>query len=586
MSTQGNLKSHVHIDWLISNLRWLLLLGVALVIFLDAYARQPDVVDLAAVMPQIIILVIAIVYNIAIMILLSSRSTSRLLPILTLGIDTLFTVGLIVSSGGLTSQLLFFVLFPILTAALRFPQPTSVLVAVVFVSSFGGASYILAPETDWADFMSFAVVALVLVVAAVVSGMISERMKRIVAGGGEGLYGPHILSREAAQRHSRLTFELASALSATLNYDRVLTAALEVGEKGIRELGRETARQIGAVLLFTQSGLRFAASRHLSPGDDKVALQGNEGAIGQALAAGEALVIDDPADDEALGNLRAMRTCRQAMVLPLRAGFETFGVVLFGSSEAGLYTEDLQNLLVAVCNQTIVALQNAKLYQSLRQEKELIVAVEENARKKLARSLHDGPTQSVASIAMQVNYVQRLIENGIDPGTVSRELRKIEDLARGTTKEIRHMLFTLRPLILETQGLQMALEQYVSKLEELNGVALDMQVDPQAVNTLQREAQGVVFYILEEAISNARKHSEADEISVRLRLEDDAFVAEVEDDGSGFDVEAVQSTYDRGSSLGLVNMRERAAMVNGILTISSVCGHGTRVRLVVPTSGP
>jgi signal transduction histidine kinase len=148
------------------------------------------------------------------------------------------------------------------------------------------------------------------------------------------------------------------------------------------------------------------------------------------------------------------------------------------------------------------------------------------------------------------------------------------------------MLFTLRPLILETQGLQAALEQYISKLDETNGMKISLDVDPRAAKALSKEAEGRVFYIIEEAISNARKHSEADNIWVSLKLQDEAaFVAEVEDDGTGFDIDAIQMTYDRRGSLGLVNMHERAEMTDGALSISSAPGEGTRVRLTIPLGG-
>src|SRR5690606_1287600 len=103
-----------------------------------------------------------------------------------------------------------------------------------------------------------------------------------------------------------------------------------------------------------------------------------------------------------------------------------------------------------ISTQVTVALQNAALYQNILEEKERIVEVEEDARKKLARDLHDGPTQSVAVIAMRMNHIKRIILDS--PQQAIEEAGKVEDLARKTTKEIRHMLFTLRPLILETQG--------------------------------------------------------------------------------------------------------------------------------------
>ena len=214
-------------------------------------------------------------------------------------------------------------------------------------------------------------------------------------------------------------------------------------------------------------------------------------------------------------------------------------------------------------------------------EKEHIVAVEEDARKKLARDLHDGPTQSIAAIAMRLNYIRTLQDRA--PERVSEELAQVEEMARRTTKEIRQMLFTLRPLVLETQGLRAALEQYVAKLRETERAAVVLEASPGVDQSLDSSTQGVLFYIIEEAIGNARKHARADTIWVRLSAPPGGgFVAEVEDDGVGFDVADVQAGYDERGSLGMVNMRERAELIGAQLAIASRPGHGTRVRIVVP----
>ncbi|MBC7293047.1 MAG: ATP-binding protein, partial [Thermoleophilia bacterium] len=107
--------------------------------------------------------------------------------------------------------------------------------------------------------------------------------------------------------------------------------------------------------------------------------------------------------------------------------------------------------------------------------------------------------------------------------------------------------------------------------------------------SLSDETAGVVFSILEEAITNARKHAQAHRVVVRLRNDQQTFMAEVEDDGIGFDVAAVEQTYDQRGSLGLINMRERAELIDGTLSIISSPGNGTRVVLVAPlsrTAGP
>jgi signal transduction histidine kinase len=452
----------------------------------------------------------------------------------------------------------------------------------VIVSS-GFASYALAPATFSASLVSFAAISLVLLLTALVSGLVGDRMKRIIARRQAAEREKEQRQLHAAREHTRLTFELASTLSATLNYDKVLQAMLEVGEKGLRELSNGRIKQVGVVMLFSRDHLRIVASRHLPLRDRNLVFDSKKGVLAEALNTAESVLTDDPVSDPELGRLIAMHQCKQAVVVPLRAGFESFGVVVFGSSKPNTYDEDLQDMLMAISNQAIVALQNAQLYQDLREEKERIVAVEEDARKKLARDLHDGPTQTIASIAMKVNYARMLLREQSDVEKATDELEQVEDLARHTTKEIRHMLFTLRPLILETQGLRAALEQYISKLQETSDLPVHLEAKPEVDQMLDRDDQGVLFYIIEEAIGNARKHAQPDNVWVRLYLEgENTLIAEVEDDGEGFDVETVQASYDQRGSLGLVNMHERAEMLDGEVSISSAPGEGTKITLSVP----
>jgi signal transduction histidine kinase len=263
----------------------------------------------------------------------------------------------------------------------------------------------------------------------------------------------------------------------------------------------------------------------------------------------------------------------------LRAGFETYGAVLFASVKSGVYTSEHVELLTIFCNQATIALQNASLYQSLREERDKIIDKEEEARHKLARDLHDGPTQDVAAIAMRLNFARLLLER--DPARAKAELERLEDLAHRTVKEIRSMLFTLRPIILETEGLVAALNQYAENLRDSDGLPVEVNAELYQ-DCLDMEAQGVVFAIVEEAVNNAKKHAQASRIWVRLALKDDLFVAQVADNGRGFDVEAVESSYGSRGSLGMVNLKERAALVGGTLNIESAPGQGTRITLLVP----
>ena len=583
MLTLQSVKERLQVDWLISNLRWLLLVSVAVVSFIYARADTNGPVDPTPLLPQIVLLAVAIIYNMTVMLLLACHALPKVLPTVTLSIDTLLTVSFVIFSGGLTSPLLFFTLFPILTAALRFPWAISLLVYAIAMVACGLIGYAIAPpSTAVGDLLIFATTSLILLLATLVSGYAGDRVKKALARARRVQEEVELRRLKAAQEHSRVIFELASTLSATLNYNKELEAVLEVCEEGIRGLGRSNPNHVSMVLLFSHSDMRIVAHRHLPPRDQNNTFQGKNGVLGEALTTAEPAITNNPGEDPELGQLIVMHGCHQAIAVPLRAGFESFGVVVFGSPQPNVYTRDHQDLLMAICNQAIVALQNARLYQSLIEEKERIVDVEEDARKKLARDLHDGPTQSIAAIAMRVNYTRMMLERDKNVQQTTEELMRIEELARRTTKEIRHMLFTLRPLILETQGLRAALEQYITKLAETDPQPIHLEADADLEKALDQNAQGVIFYILEEAIGNARKAAKADNIWVRLHRQNNMLVAEVEDDGIGFDVDAVQRQYDKRGSLGMINMHERAELVSGKLSIASAPGEGTKITLTAP----
>lgn len=572
-----DVRRRSQLDWLVSNLRWLLLIAVIVFAFLT-----PEYGFESPFAPFLIItIVIAALYNLVLMLLMLYESFPQSMEWVTVGVDAALSVALIAASGGFPSPFLFFGILPVITAALRFPFLISILVALFITLGYLGIGLLYTPTHSFLTALPWLGNAATLLLAALIAGLVGQRMRRYIAALAEAERAEELRRLRARHQQSRLIFELASTLSATLNYQKVLEAMLDVGEIGLQELGHRSVSQVSIVFLFdSQQRLRVVASRRLSPRDERIVIPGQRGAVAQALTTAEPALSKHPGQDPELGQFIAMHRCQEAVAVPLRAGFENFGVVVFGSPVPGLYTPDYQDLLVAMCNQAVVALQNARLYQSLMEEKERIVAVEEDARKKLARDLHDGPTQSIAAIAMRLNYVRRMME--ADPDQAREELARLEELARQTTKEIRHMLFTLRPLILETQGLRAALAQYVAKRAETDPLPIHLEAPEGVDERLDKDAQGVIFYIVEEAISNARKHANADNIWVRLRVEDDTFIAEVEDDGQGFDLDAVLADYTTRGSLGMTNMFERAELVGGRLDIHTAPGQGTRVVLTVP----
>jgi signal transduction histidine kinase len=184
---------------------------------------------------------------------------------------------------------------------------------------------------------------------------------------------------------------------------------------------------------------------------------------------------------------------------------------------------------------------------------------------------------------MRMSVIYKMYQQ--TPDQVPEELKKVEDIARKTAKEIRSMLFTLRPLVLESQGLAAALSQFAEKMEETYGQAVAVRVLKDAEQVLDSHQQGVVFYIVEEAVNNARKHAQAQVISVTVTRQRDVVAVQIADNGVGFNTEAVNTNYEARGSLGMVNMRERAALVDGTLHVQSAEGKGTSITVLVPIRG-
>jgi len=401
---------------------------------------------------------------------------------------------------------------------------------------------------------------------------------------GESLGGKPIWDID--HRRLREIYNLISKVTATLKYESVLEIALDLGSRVLATPNIPAERLVSAVLLFTEAEydhplLTVGSARHFIQSDLRVILPGTSGLIGEVITDGAPKSQTDLSKDPELSRIVALRPCSIAYCLPLRAGFDTYGVLLFAHSDPDFFTQSKRELLDIISHQAVIAIQNARLYSDIQREKERMIEIQEQEHRKLARDLHDGPTQSMAAIAMRLNFARRLLER--DPKATADELSKIEELARRTTKEIRHMLFTLRPLELESQGLIGALKAMAEKTHETYNQNVIVEAEENIISELEMSKQTIIFYIAEEAINNACKYAQANHIWVRMKDYDkDLVILEVQDDGVGFDKNNVESSYEQRGSLGLKNMNERAEMVNGIFRLDSAIGKGTIIRVLIP----
>lgn len=384
----------------------------------------------------------------------------------------------------------------------------------------------------------------------------------------------------------RRMYALITDLTVTLNYSRVLEKSLDAAFLALRILDISTDKLISAVLLFAEEemavpDLVVAYGRGLPRPDLTTRIPGVAGLLERVIETGDPHVTNELGKDPELKQFISFRSCRSGYAIPLRAGLDTFGVILFGYPEADYFNDDAQDVINTIGHQAQIAMQNAHLFQELKTERDQIIKAQSEAQRRLARALHDGPTQTVAAIPMQISRARHLLNKDIT--AAGEALYQTEELARRTSRQLRHMLFTLRPLVLESEGLIAALESMAEKTKETFDQNVLIQCDPELVEELDMNTQTVIFTIAEEAVNNARKHAQAEHIWVKVtRLQSDLAFLEIEDDGKGFLVDGVMDNYDDRGSLGMLNMRERAELVQGVFHIKSRPGEGTQIQVVLP----
>ena len=454
------------------------------------------------------------------------------------------------------------------------------LFAVVIYGLMAAVFYLFIGQDDQDHMvLLLSVVAVAFVILTAVSIAIVANAGRQVEKTSLALLDRELSDLRASEKQGKALQSMAAVLRGTLSFERVVDEALTICRQTLIDAGATDQGFTGAVFLFRGKRLYPTASRHLLNTDMERSTLGKVGLLADAFAKAQTAVSYTPANDPELSQYIAFQKAKLVVVIPLRAGFQIFGAIVLGVSKTVTLSRKELEFMDAIADQAVIALQNAQLFERLEAEKQRLIDADTQARKELARDLHDGPTQTIAAIAMRVNFIRSLMVRDTDLAVV--ELKKVEELAIKTAKEIRGMLFSLRPLVLETQGLSAAIETVMKRIKETDGLNMRL-VGGDNGDLIKESAQTVVFSIVEEALGNARKHSKAELVEVRFWQEEDLFVVRIQDNGVGFDVKEVNRDYSSRGSLGMINLQERAEQIDGSIKIESKPGKGTMVTLVVP----
>lgn len=227
------------------------------------------------------------------------------------------------------------------------------------------------------------------------------------------------------------------------------------------------------------------------------------------------------------------------------------------------------------------------ILESTDKNSEMIIGVkileaQENERKRIARDIHDGPAQHMANAIMKADLCTRIIKRDLEDGL--KELMDLKESVKMALKEVRSIIFDLRPMSLDDLGLNQTIRETVNAVSEETGIKIDLRLRPmKAEAEVEPIIQVAIYRIIQEIFNNIKKHSKAKHVELTLEFGTKYLMLTLSDDGIGFDVEeTLKRVKTKGSSYGLISLLDRVTQLQGEIQIKSDKGVGTIYNVKLP----
>jgi signal transduction histidine kinase len=352
--------------------------------------------------------------------------------------------------------------------------------------------------------------------------------------------------------------QMTTALLHTLELDDVLEIVCSHAQQFTNALG-------SSVFLVEDDGWlwRALSTGEALPRSDRIPVQGS--LTGAAVLRREPVLINAPGPE-------AKQLCwgselTTLLVVPLCVPEGVIGALSVVNKPGGFTSEDMR-IISLFADQSAIAIENARLAQQV----EHLAVMEE--RQRLARELHDSVTQALYSVTLHSEAAVRLLSAGKQAAAVEY-MRDLRTTAQQALREMRLLIFELRPPILEQEGLVAALQARLDAVEGRAGLQTELRIHGE--EKLHYTVAEELYRIAQEALNNVLKHAHAHHVTLQITCEEANCCLEISDDGEGFDTAAML----QHDGWGLRGMQERARRVGAELSVNSVPGQGTTVRVLV-----
>ena len=283
----------------------------------------------------------------------------------------------------------------------------------------------------------------------------------------------------------------------------------------------------------------------------------------------------------------ALKAPELELLCPIRSRGSLIGILAVGEKRSeSPYTDEEIDLLMTMANEAAVAVENARMLNSLRNQelrvRQLLaqaVRAQEEERKRISVDLHDSVAQWLVAASYRAQTCSQVL-SGDNSNVARQELADMESSLSKSLKELRRVVTGLRPPALDELGLTHALRQ---SLDDLKTDGLDCQFSEEGTPVrLHSSMEIAVYRVVQEALNNVRKHANATQVSLRLQFHPDKLLVEVHDNGQGFDLSQTLDSATSVGHMGLLGMKQRAETLGGDVKIKTGSGVGTTIILSLP----
>lgn len=209
-----------------------------------------------------------------------------------------------------------------------------------------------------------------------------------------------------------------------------------------------------------------------------------------------------------------------------------------------------------------------------------LVRAQEDEQRRISRELHDQMGQSLAALLLGL----KSLKDSVHDKSTMESIQRLQDITNRIAHEMHSLIRELRPTALDDLGLHTAITNYLEEWSQRSNVAIDFHSNGFLDQRLGSQLESTIYRIVQEAVNNTIKHANAQNVSIILEKRGNRVLVIIEDDGIGFDAEALLKTPAKNRRFGLLGMQERIALVGGSLSIESTPGVGTTVLVHIDIS--